>query len=65
MGATIGLVPITEQTTSLYGLMSNADLACYAAKEQGRNRLHIYTNSYSDINRRWGKLGGCLASRMP
>ncbi|MDJ0597742.1 MAG: EAL domain-containing protein [Crocosphaera sp.] len=42
IGASIGLVEINEDTLDLNGLLSAADAACYAAKDNGRNRLHIY-----------------------
>ncbi len=37
--ASIGLAPISS---SLASVMSMADMACYAAKEAGRNRVHEY-----------------------
>jgi len=42
IGASIGLVPIRTDTQSVASLMSAADIACYAAKESGRNRVHVY-----------------------
>jgi diguanylate cyclase (GGDEF)-like protein/PAS domain S-box-containing protein len=43
IGVSIGLVMVGPDTTSLTEALSMADLACYAAKEQGRNRVHIYS----------------------
>jgi len=42
VGASIGIVEITSETESVASLMSAADVACYAAKDQGRNRVHVY-----------------------
>jgi EAL domain-containing protein (putative c-di-GMP-specific phosphodiesterase class I) len=32
--------------------MSQADLACYAAKDGGRNRIHVFSSTDAEINRR-------------
>ena len=42
IGASIGVVEITSKSDSVASLLSAADLACYAAKEAGRNRVHVY-----------------------
>ncbi len=39
----IGLVDITPDTTSIEEVLSNADMACFAAKSHGRNRIHVFT----------------------
>jgi diguanylate cyclase (GGDEF)-like protein len=39
----IGLVDITPETKSGDEILSNADMACFAAKSRGRNRVHAYT----------------------
>lgn len=41
IGASIGLVPIDNNTGSMDELLSSADAACYVAKENGRNRVHV------------------------
>ena len=42
IGVSIGLVVITAETGSVTALLSMADAACYAAKNSGRNRVHVY-----------------------
>ena len=42
IGVSIGLVHIGTETESLSKLLSIADAACYAAKDLGRNRVHVY-----------------------
>ncbi|MGD8773464.1 MAG: EAL domain-containing protein, partial [Gammaproteobacteria bacterium] len=42
IGVSIGVVTVTEESESVAALLSAADVACYAAKDQGRNRLHVY-----------------------
>ena len=42
IGASIGIVEITDGTQSIAELMSAADMACYSAKDGGRNRVQLY-----------------------
>jgi len=42
IGASIGLVAIHSDCDSVVSLMGEADIACYAAKDAGRNRLQIF-----------------------
>jgi diguanylate cyclase (GGDEF)-like protein/PAS domain S-box-containing protein len=42
IGASIGIVAIDRTTESIAETMSAVDVACYAAKDQGRNRVHVY-----------------------
>jgi len=42
VGASIGIVPISAATENVANVMSAADIACYAAKDAGRNRIHVY-----------------------
>jgi diguanylate cyclase (GGDEF)-like protein/PAS domain S-box-containing protein len=42
VGASIGIVQISAETENVTSVMSAADIACYAAKDAGRNRIHVY-----------------------
>ncbi|MCR4304034.1 MAG: EAL domain-containing protein [Gallionella sp.] len=52
VGASIGLVSIAAGQCSLSQIMSAADVACYAAKDAGRNRLHIYHSDDNELRQR-------------
>ena len=41
----IGVVMITSETEDVASLMSSADVACYSAKDMGRNQVHLYRDS--------------------
>ncbi|AWL11911.1 putative diguanylate cyclase YegE [Saliniradius amylolyticus] len=57
VGTSIGLVPISDIWTSLSDLMRAVDGACYAAKEGGRNRVHVWEQSDMDIKLRHVEMG--------
>lgn len=42
VGVSIGLVMITHETKNIEKALSQADMACYAAKDMGRNQVHIH-----------------------
>ncbi len=42
IGASIGIVQIDHQVESVATLLSAADIACYSAKDGGRNRVQVY-----------------------
>jgi len=56
VGASIGLVQINKETVSISDVLSQADTACYAAKDAGRNRIHIYDASDADFMQRHGEM---------
>ncbi|BFM05501.1 EAL domain-containing protein [Halioxenophilus aromaticivorans] len=56
VGASIGLVKITRDTPSLPKLMSLADSACYAAKDEGRNRVNLYRPNDLELAERRGQV---------
>jgi diguanylate cyclase (GGDEF)-like protein/PAS domain S-box-containing protein len=46
VGASIGVVRIARDTTSSASVLSAADIACYAAKDGGRNRVQVYERDH-------------------
>jgi diguanylate cyclase (GGDEF)-like protein/PAS domain S-box-containing protein len=43
VGVSIGLAEMSGEHETLSTIMSAADVACYSAKESGRNRVHTYS----------------------
>jgi diguanylate cyclase (GGDEF)-like protein len=41
----IGVVMVTSENADVASLMSSADVACYSAKDMGRNQVHLYKDS--------------------
>lgn len=56
VGASIGLVSIDRESESMAHVLSCADRACYAAKELGRNRVHVYRAEDSEMALRQGEM---------
>lgn len=56
IGASIGLVKMTHETPSLPKLIGLADSACYAAKDQGRNRVNLYQPNDLELAERRGQI---------
>jgi diguanylate cyclase (GGDEF)-like protein/PAS domain S-box-containing protein len=52
LGASIGVVPITAENEDVASIISAADSACQAAKEQGRNRVHSFAENDMELMRR-------------
>jgi diguanylate cyclase (GGDEF)-like protein/PAS domain S-box-containing protein len=52
ISTSIGLTLVGEHSRSATHAMSEADLACQAAKDLGGNRAHIYTSSDEELMRR-------------
>ncbi|MCB2426723.1 ammonium transporter [Methylophaga pinxianii] len=56
VGVSIGLVSITEASGSLDEVLSHADAACYAAKDLGRNRVHLFQPDDIQAQERQGQI---------
>ena len=56
IGVSIGVVAITPDNALMSQIMSSADLACYAAKDRGRNRVHVYEASDEAVSARHGEM---------
>jgi diguanylate cyclase (GGDEF)-like protein/PAS domain S-box-containing protein len=52
LGASVGVVPITADNEDVASVISAADSACQAAKEQGRNRVHSFAENDIELMRR-------------
>ena len=56
VGVSIGLVSIISSEQSVTDIMSAADVACYSAKEAGRNRISVYCLDDTELNQRHGEM---------
>jgi diguanylate cyclase (GGDEF)-like protein/PAS domain S-box-containing protein len=63
IGASIGLVPITAEAQDTAQLLTQADVACFIAKELGRNRVHVYQREDSETAQRHGEILGAAGLR--
>ena len=63
IGASIGLVEINEDSDSIVSILGHADVACYAAKDAGRNQIKIYNSEDSESAQRHSELQ--WASHIP
>ncbi len=56
IGASIGVVGINMENMDLTTILASADMACYAAKDMGRNRVHVYEPSDAMLSERHGQM---------
>ncbi|MGD8484747.1 MAG: EAL domain-containing protein, partial [Thioalkalispiraceae bacterium] len=56
VGVSIGITSITHESENLSKVLSEADVACYAAKDLGRNRLHVYTIDDEELSLRHSEM---------
>ncbi len=56
IGASIGVVSITSESASVAEVLREADTACYAAKDKGRNRVQVYRPGDTEIAQRHGEM---------
>jgi diguanylate cyclase (GGDEF)-like protein/PAS domain S-box-containing protein len=54
--ASIGVALIDAATPTAESALTAADLACYAAKDLGRNRVHVHHEQDRDLARRHGEM---------
>ena len=55
IGVSIGLVAINPKTASTSAVLIAADLACYAAKNKGRNRVQVYQAGDRELIKQHGE----------
>jgi diguanylate cyclase (GGDEF)-like protein/PAS domain S-box-containing protein len=56
INASIGVALARQGSESATHVMSEADLACHAAKERGGNRYHIYQSNDAELRRRQSEM---------
>ena len=57
IGASIGMVQFNGgMYQEMTAVLSAADMACYAAKDLGRNRIHVYNDDEAHILKRQGEM---------
>lgn len=56
VGASIGLVPLTDRDSSVSTILSAADAACHAAKDKGGHRVFMFRNNDSELAKRHGHM---------
>ena len=57
IGASVGLTEISPtHAYTLSELLSTVDSACYAAKDEGGNRIHVYRPDDQDLQQRYSQL---------
>ena len=56
IGASIGLAGITTDSGTISDVLSAADSACFIAKEQGRNRIHVYQANDETLVKQHGQM---------
>jgi diguanylate cyclase (GGDEF)-like protein/PAS domain S-box-containing protein len=56
LGVSIGLAPVTAASQTVTSVMAAADAACHAAKEHGRNRIHVYREGDAELEQRQSEM---------
>ena len=56
VGVSIGVVAINKTSKKVSDILSAADLACYAAKDSGRNRIHVYKPTDEELAKRHSEM---------
>lgn len=55
IGASIGVTSIHQQTIGMTEVLKQADTACYAAKNSGRNRVYLYQDDDKHLVKQQGE----------
>ncbi|SMH35936.1 EAL domain-containing protein [Mesorhizobium australicum] len=56
VSASIGLIELSQPSTSLEEALQAADVACYLAKEKGRNRVQTHISGDAELEARIGEM---------
>ncbi len=56
VGVSIGMVMLNQDSDNVTSLLTAADAACYAAKDNGRNRIHLYEPQDGELAKRRGEM---------
>ena len=56
IGASVGVAGINRGNMDMSTILASADMACYAAKDMGRNRVHVYEPSDEMLAERHGQM---------
>ena len=57
LGASIGVAAVTAESRDLESVLAAADTACAVAKDRGRNRVQVYSESDEEVSARHGQMG--------
>lgn len=56
IGVSIGVIAINAENAEMSQILSSADVACYTAKDSGRNLVHVYEPSDKAMSERYGQM---------
>lgn len=56
VGVSIGIASIQDTSGNAVNLLKEADAACYAAKDKGRNRVHVFRPDDKEMAERHGEM---------
>ena len=56
ISVSIGIAPIDHTSGNAVDILKEADAACYAAKEKGRNRVHVFSSTDEELAERQGEM---------
>jgi PleD family two-component response regulator len=57
LGASIGLVTFSDGEETITDILRMADSACFLAKDNGRNKIQLYTSEDEGLEKRRGEMG--------